>query len=149
MFEDDDFLSLEAVAGPDLPTLLQQFASSARERGERYARQQRVGELIIEADPEANPGWNVDADVRGTTGHYNVLLDLARDLEGQWWFGSECDCPVGWRCKHAVAVLHVLAQEHPEMVPRARPGLRVRARQRASTADLVRSGAGARPRGAR
>lgn len=96
------------------------FGISTWERGLAYARQHRVETLELESDPNANPGWTLDATVRGSE-TYNVWLDLGRDESGRWWFDSGCDCPVGFRCKHQAAVVLTLSQRHPEVVTPHRP----------------------------
>jgi superfamily II DNA or RNA helicase len=70
---------------------LARFSGSTRERGERYARAGRVGEI------EPFEG-GIAALVRGTK-----LYETAWDWGGGVW-RPLCTCPVGGYCKHAYAL---------------------------------------------
>ncbi|MEO6786825.1 MAG: SWIM zinc finger family protein, partial [Chthoniobacteraceae bacterium] len=76
---------------------IQQYLDSidekTRERGLRYFAEARVNHL--ENDKR---GVEVSADVAGTK-RYRVKLHF---VEGEW--DGECSCPMGFDCKHCVAV---------------------------------------------
>jgi superfamily II DNA or RNA helicase len=104
------------VNDPSLLTLSGLFNERTWERGERYAADKRVRSLDVSLDPNASPGWTVDARVLGTA-LYEVWVDLGRDDQGQWHLSSGCTCPVGYRCKHQAAVINRLVTERQDMVP--------------------------------
>ena len=111
--------SSSLIDDPSLATLGQLFNPNTWENGEDYADRNRVTSLTLKPDPNAQSGWVMDAVVRGRMA-YNVWLDLGCDESGQWYFSGGCNCPVGQRderCKHLAAVLNVLAEKHPEVVP--------------------------------
>jgi superfamily II DNA or RNA helicase len=78
---------------PHLRAYLSGIDAKTRQRGDTYARQGRVHGLKLGED-----GTTISANVHGT--HiYNTSLIFQED---HWW--SQCDCPVGADCKHAVAL---------------------------------------------
>ncbi|MNZ31844.1 RNA polymerase-associated protein RapA [compost metagenome] len=84
------------------------FDSGALVRGEAYARENRVRILQLEAD-------KVLARCRGS-GKHSYQLQIR--LEANGYIDAECDCPVGYDCKHCVATLLHLLEQAP--VPAAR-----------------------------
>ena len=86
--------------------------SRTMDRGRRYQRQGRVKDLAAVKD-EALVAW-VDGSQRYAT---KIVLDFEGDPN------SICSCPIGFDCKHGVAVvLAYLAQiENDQPIARARP----------------------------
>ncbi len=86
----------------DHDELRRQFGAPTFERGEAYADQGRVLEVVIE-DP-AGAITLVRGSVQGTgAAPYRVTVTLVDDPHGAW-FDTRCSCPVSRLCKHAVAV---------------------------------------------
>ncbi|HEX5104829.1 MAG TPA: SWIM zinc finger family protein, partial [Pirellulaceae bacterium] len=69
--------------------------SSSLKRGKRYASAGRVSDLTIAEDQ------SLHSKVRGTA-RYTVQVPAPR---GGRLTDSSCSCPVGYRCKHAVATI--------------------------------------------
>ncbi len=82
------------------------FEPGAFARGLAYADEGRV---LSVTEPE--PGI-IDATVRGSGGvRYAPSIVLgARRTRGRW-VEADCDCPVGFNCKHAAAALIVFARK--------------------------------------
>lgn len=84
--------------------------------------------------------WQVFGEVQGFTDEpYGLSIEVYVDMMGQpvsW--NSECSCPVGFQCKHAVALLLYTSQYGCEVFPdmnllgRVRPGLEDLEAQRAA-----------------
>ena len=80
--------------------LARDFDPRTWDRGARYAGEGRVRDLTV------SPGARevtMTGTVRGTRS-YRVIVTLFEDRDGIGVEG-DCECPVGWNCKHAVAVL--------------------------------------------
>ena len=73
-------------------------------RGQGLFEKQAVVDFDIEALDEH---WQVFGQVQGSAyDPYELAIEVKVDMTGQptaW--ESECSCPVGWSCKHAVALL--------------------------------------------
>ncbi len=78
------------------------FDPGALTRGERYAAQDRVSQLSIESNL-------ITAVCRGSAGqHYSQRIQLGSS--GMSVMGR-CNCPVGYNCKHCVAVIVQVLQQ--------------------------------------
>lgn len=91
--------------GPVRPDELQLqpfFDEATWKRGEDYQRRGRVFDLEMEDD---EIGTTLTAEVQGSAGaRYRVNVALIA-VGGEVNLVSECECPVGRFCKHAVATL--------------------------------------------
>ena len=88
----------------DLASLVQQCDTSTYTRGLELYRNQRVLNLSIEPLKDV---WLVMGDVQGSARHpYEVSIEVKRSPDGrvmEW--DSDCTCPVGYQCKHGVALM--------------------------------------------
>ena len=88
----------------DLASLVQLCDSATYARALELYRNQRVLDLSIEPLKDY---WLLFADVQGSQRHpYEVSIEVKRSPNGQvleW--DSDCTCPVGYQCKHGVALL--------------------------------------------
>ena len=83
----------------------QKFDYSYYQRGVGYKN--KVSELEV---TESNGGYNLEAKVKGNSYlPYEVLLYI-RDV-GSVYFNGECSCPVGYNCKHIIAVILVAIEK--------------------------------------
>jgi superfamily II DNA or RNA helicase len=86
------------------PDVLAEFADSgAYQRGRELYTAQKVMDLRITPEDEC---WRLDGDVQGTQMRpYTVSVELTLTPEGllDTW-DSDCSCPVGYDCKHGVAL---------------------------------------------
>ena len=116
------------------PTALAAFDSASVERGVRYAAERRVTVVDME------PGWAV-GEVQGTRADPYLVEVNWRDGPRGLMVSDVCDCPLGGRCKHAVAlILTVMRQQaladtdhRPAPIAAVRPGPTGGGRWRGST----------------
>jgi superfamily II DNA or RNA helicase len=99
----DSVAQAPVMGEPALRTLigaLAEFDWASRERGQRYAAQNRVGRLRVD-------GHCVSALVHG-----GDVYDVGWEWDGIRWY-PDCTCPVAPYCKHAYALACcILAQGH-------------------------------------
>ncbi len=88
----------------DPASLVRLCDSATYARGLELYRNQKVLDLSIEP---MKGGWLLLGDVQGSERYpYEVSIELKRDGDGrvlEW--DSDCDCPVGYQCKHGVALM--------------------------------------------
>ena len=88
----------------DLASLVQQCNATTYARALELYRTQRVLDLSIEP---LNDVWLLLAKVQGSARHpYEVSVEVTRSPDGRvldW--DSDCTCPVGYQCKHGIALL--------------------------------------------
>ena len=100
-----------------LPSLINVTDDPTFARGVLVFRAQKVGAVSVEMGASGEPGhWQVSGQVQGTLRQpYQVAVDLRLMPDNftvdRW--SSRCTCPVGTRCKHAVALLVWAAQSSP------------------------------------
>lgn len=89
-----------------MPKITQQdistsFGRNIIERGTRYFKESRV--LSCEYDEQSN---KLSGSVKGSSDTpYQTSASIKRSNKGGFIIHSSCSCPVGWNCKHAVALL--------------------------------------------
>lgn len=89
---------LQAITRPDMERM---FPDAFLSRGEKYFREGRVEKMEFPKDGEVISGL-----VRGSGANaYRVYIRLARRTEGKVTVSGECTCPIGFNCKHVVALL--------------------------------------------
>ncbi len=100
----------------DMASLVRLCDSTTYSRALLLYRNQRVLDLSIEP---VHDNWQLSGDVQGTQRYpYSVTVEIKRSSLGvvvEW--DSDCTCPVGYQCKHGVALMikaayqgyHVLA----------------------------------------
>jgi superfamily II DNA or RNA helicase len=88
----------------DLASLAQRTSTAVYARALDLYRAQKVLSLTI---TPAKKHWLLEGDVQGTQREpYQVEVEFRRGANGQiqdW--DSDCTCPVGYQCKHAVALM--------------------------------------------
>lgn len=92
--------------------IAEHFGNPTTQRGRDYAKHGHVESIWTTED-----GKNILAVVRGSN-EYHTLVTLSENgKKKQFEFHSECSCPVGYDCKHAVAAiakyLDLLANNKP------------------------------------
>ena len=88
----------------DLASLVQQCDNATYARGLELYRNQKV--LNIELEP-IDDYWLLEGDVQGSQrSPYEVTIEIKRSANGRVlnWDG-DCSCPVGYQCKHGVALM--------------------------------------------
>ncbi|BCO29878.1 RNA polymerase-associated protein RapA [Rhodoferax lithotrophicus] len=106
----------------DLASLVQQCDTATYTRGLELYRNQRVLDLSIEPMKDV---WLLMGDVQGTARHpYEVSIEVKRGPNGrvlEW--DSDCTCPVGYQCKHGVALMIKAAYKGQQILGETmRPG---------------------------
>ncbi len=97
-----------------MPKITQQdiFTSFGRniiDRGTRYFKESRV--LSCEYDEQVN---KLSGSVKGTSDTpYQTTASIKKSNKGGFIIHSTCTCPVGWNCKHAVALLLAYQADTP------------------------------------
>ncbi len=88
----------------DLASLVQRCDTATYTRGLELYRNQRVLNIDIE---EIDGYWLIEGDVQGSARHpYELSIEVKRSADGrvlEW--DSDCTCPVGYQCKHGVALM--------------------------------------------
>jgi superfamily II DNA or RNA helicase len=88
----------------DLASLVQRCDSAVYARGLDLYRSQKVLDLAIAPLKDV---WQLDGLVQGSARYpYKVSVELSRSPQGRvldW--DSDCTCPVGYQCKHAIALM--------------------------------------------
>ncbi len=107
----------------DLASLVRHTDGATYTRGLELYRTQKVLDLSIE---DVNGIWLVEGMVQGTQRKpYSVTMDLTLDDQGritEW--DADCSCPVGYQCKHGVALLIKAAYKGQQILGLAAPALR-------------------------
>jgi SNF2 family DNA or RNA helicase len=89
--------------------LLHQFDSRTYTRGFEYYRQKRVAKFDLYESGESL--WLIRSKVQGNR-LYKQHIELGYSRRGELWIEAECDCPVGYNCKHCAAVLFYAMKEY-------------------------------------
>jgi superfamily II DNA or RNA helicase len=88
----------------DLATLVQRCSTATYARALEIYRSQHVLDLSIEPLMDV---WLLQGEVQGTARRpYQVSVELKRAPDGRvldW--DSDCTCPVGYQCKHGIALM--------------------------------------------
>jgi len=87
------------------------FSPATLERGIDYFEDDRV--TIIEIKSAPHTGINISAKVKGSNKSYNTKVSIKITDQHTSIIG-ECNCSVGFRCKHAAAVVLSYAEEHAQ-----------------------------------
>lgn len=107
----------------DLASLVRHTNSVTYARALELYRVQNVLDLNIDATAG---GWLLDGHVQGTQRKpYAVVIDLVLDKQGgilEW--DSDCTCPVGYQCKHGVALLIKAAYKGQQILGNVAPANR-------------------------
>ncbi len=102
------YLEMLAAIGIDETTLTNAFSAATLKRGIEYFEQDRVE--IIDVETESQKEVYIFSEVMGSGGycyHTEVAIKIKQSFIAVI---GECDCPVGFRCKHAVATLFQFAR---------------------------------------
>jgi superfamily II DNA or RNA helicase len=104
----------------DLASLVQQCDSATYARALELYRNQRVLNLSIEPLKDV---WLLMGDVQGSARHpYQVSIEVKRSFNGRvldW--DSDCTCPVGYQCKHGIALMIKAAYKGHQMLGQSTP----------------------------
>ncbi len=95
--------------------LRRRYGTPTLDRAWDYVRRGKVLSCVHALDGDG------DLDIRGTvsgsrSAPYAVHLSVGTESEGAWVFGR-CTCPVSEGCKHALALLVTVREEHRQQQP--------------------------------
>jgi superfamily II DNA or RNA helicase len=113
----------------DLSSLVTSCNKVTYARALELYRSQRVFNLTIspvDDDNDSNEGWFLAGEVQGSERYpYEVTVDLQRDeMGGLLNWDSDCSCPVGYQCKHGVALLIKAAYKGFELLSYVKKSVR-------------------------
>jgi superfamily II DNA or RNA helicase len=98
----------------DMGDIRRTYSSGSFKRGVEYYRQGRVKVTHVSADGSA-----IEGRVRGSM-RYDVAVSIEPDDGGGVGIISDCTCPLGGDCKHAVALLCAYTADPALLSPPAR-----------------------------
>lgn len=108
----EQYEQMLAQVGIQIETMSNSFSQVTLQRGIAYFEEDHVAINAIEIN--SNKNISINADVTGSSGNlYNINVIIA-SIRSQVSIIGECDCPVGFRCKHAVATIFEFAQNYEE-----------------------------------
>src|SRR5919112_861839 len=95
--------------------LRRRYGTPTLDRAWDYVRRGQVLSCVHDLDSDG------DLDIRGTvagstSAAYAVSVSVGVDGEGAWVFGR-CSCPVHEGCKHVLALLITVRDEHARQAP--------------------------------
>ncbi len=110
----EEYIQMLVQLGLSEATIQNSFSNATLGRGIEYFEDDRVE--LMDIDSSTGQDIIIYADVFGSQGFsYNTVVTL-RISPKQTSIIGECDCPVGFRCKHAVATLLKFAQENAQAI---------------------------------
>lgn len=89
----------------DEDELEDEFGTHAMQRGQAYAKRNRVLTTGTSADPHTLSGTVIGGDNRLYDTSVTASFDAGGVLPDYWW--SECSCPLGGDCKHVAGLILV------------------------------------------
>ena len=90
------------------------FDAGTWQRGQRYANSGAVlWSELLSGPPQSAPDYRINGEVSGSESEpYAQDIHLSQPSNGRWKVMGGCTCPVGFNCKHVVALLlNVLDQD--------------------------------------
>ena len=110
----EEYIPMLAQAGISETIIENSFSQATLQRGIKYFE----GDQVEITDIESTTGKDIKiyADVFGSLNYaYNIVVTI-KVTENHTSVIGECDCPVGFRCKHAVATLLKFAQTNAQAI---------------------------------
>jgi len=110
----DEYIPMLAQAGISESVIDNSFSPATLQRGIKYFESDQVE--ITEVESVTGKDIKIHADVFGSMNYaYNIVVTI-RMTQNHTSVIGECDCPVGFRCKHAVATLLKFAKNNAEAI---------------------------------
>ncbi|MCU7940211.1 MAG: hypothetical protein KZQ64_06650 [gamma proteobacterium symbiont of Bathyaustriella thionipta] len=110
----EEYILMLAQIGISETVIKNSFSPATLGRGIDYFESERV--TITDVESSTGQDIKIYADVFGSQGFaYNTKVTLNVTAKYSSIIG-ECDCPVGFRCKHAIATLLKFAQENAQAI---------------------------------
>ena len=99
----DQYIQMLAQAGISEAVIANSFSPATLQRGIKYFESDRV--KITDIESSTGEDIKIHADVMGSLGYAYAIVVTLKMTRNYASIVGECDCPVGFRCKHAVATL--------------------------------------------
>lgn len=103
-----------AQAGISESVIENSFSPATLQRGIKYFESDRVE--ITDIESVTGKDIKIHADVTGSLNHAYAIIVTLKVTQNHTSIIGECDCPVGFRCKHAVATMLKFAQTNAEAI---------------------------------
>ena len=103
-----------AQAGVSEAAIENSFSQATLERGCKYFEDDKVE--ITEIESVTGSDIKIHADVFGSLNYAYKIVVTLKVTKDHTSIVGECDCPVGFRCKHAVATLLKFAQTNAQSI---------------------------------
>ncbi|MCK5648427.1 MAG: hypothetical protein KAI22_06060, partial [Gammaproteobacteria bacterium] len=110
----DEYIQMLAQAGISESVIENSFSPATLQRGIKYFESDRVE--ITDIESVTGKDIKIHADVSGSLNHAYTIVVTLKMTQNHTSIIGECDCPVGFRCKHAVATLLKFAQTNAEAI---------------------------------
>ncbi|MCU7833855.1 MAG: DEAD/DEAH box helicase [gamma proteobacterium symbiont of Taylorina sp.] len=108
----EKYTSLLLQVGISAQSMVNSFSQITLQRGINYFEEGRV--LLNNIEPNLNDNIIIEAEVSGSKEKiYNIEVAITL-IRNNLSIIGECDCPVGFRCKHAVASILEFASNYDE-----------------------------------
>ena len=105
-----EYEELLAQVGVTSLAMENSFSQITLERGIHYFNENRVA--LFNVEPDLNDDILIEAEVQGSGDNiYDIEVAITL-IRSQLSIIGECDCPVGFRCKHAVATILEFAKSY-------------------------------------
>jgi len=104
---------LEQAGIPD-SAIENSFSPATIQRGIKYFESDRAE--ITDIESATGQDIKIHANVFGSLGYAYTIIVTLRMAKNYISIIGECDCPVGFRCKHAVATLLEFAHSHAQSI---------------------------------
>ena len=106
----EQYIPILTKVGITAQSMENSFSQITLQRGIDYFNEDRVA--LQNVEPDLNDDIQIDAEVQGSGSRiYNIEVTIAV-VRNQLSIIGECDCPVGFRCKHAVATILEFARSY-------------------------------------
>ncbi len=99
--------------------VIKRLIPQSYQRGSNYFLKGKVQDasIIFQGDNHLS----VSGDVKGTESEpYSVSIDVLKDTRGRIRIEGNCTCPVGYNCKHVVALLLQIIEDEKHAMPQTR-----------------------------
>ncbi|MCK5662234.1 MAG: hypothetical protein KAI17_02060, partial [Thiotrichaceae bacterium] len=97
------YAELLSQVGVTTQAMENSFSQITLQRGINYFNEDRV--TLHKVEPDLNDDIKIEAEVRGSEERQYGIEVTISIIRNQLSIIAECDCPVGFRCKHAVATV--------------------------------------------
>ncbi len=110
----ENYIQMLAQVGISEAAIENSFSPATLKRGIKYFESDRVE--ITTVDSSDGKDISIYADVFGSQGYAYAIIVTLKMTKNYVSIVGECDCPVGFRCKHAVAAVLKFAHTNAQAI---------------------------------